>query len=104
MANQIQAGPLTRGHVLAEALAGCSSGVAFSVISSLVWTVEPISGSAAAVHHFSILSTCLMGGVIAASIHGLIELFYIGREYFDPYGALETRVPMVYPPTPGKIY
>ncbi|KOR27740.1 hypothetical protein TI05_18345 [Achromatium sp. WMS3] len=101
LANPTQAGPLTRGNILAESFAGCSVGIALGIITSLIFIEEPV---AATVPHLSIIGYCSIGSAITVAIHSLMEFSYFTQEYFDPHGTLDTRIPMVYPITPGRIY
>lgn len=103
----IQAAPLTRGNIFAEALAGCSVGIAFGLINAVLITTQaaPIAlESATAFNHSRIVRYCLTGSILDITIYGIIEISNLSRELFHSHEAIEQKIPMLYPETPEREY
>ncbi|KOR30911.1 hypothetical protein TI04_03535 [Achromatium sp. WMS2] len=91
------AGPLTRGNVFAEGLAGCSVGVALGILGVIaVGPQVTVAGGRA-----GIVNLCLIGGVIGASLHSVMDFINSSEGTVDVHGMLDNKPPMVYPETPN---
>lgn len=99
-ASPVHAAPLTRGNVFAESLAGCSLGIALN-LAILVVTPD-LTLATTSTNRVTMVQCCVTGGILAATIYGIIELSNFSEEIFDPHGVTTKKIPMIYPETPGR--
>lgn len=90
------AAPLTRGNTFAEGLAGCSAGMAINLLNTFITTFQ--------FNQIQTIQYCITGAILSISTHIIIELSNISRESFNPDAWINSKIPMVYPETPGKEY